>query len=136
MPLGIQLAIAFVIGGGLGLFIGWLLGSRRRAIAPADLRLENNFASANRSNVNPATIKLQEQLQALNKRNGELDAELKSLGERLATERQQLETIQEKFRKEFEAVSNKLILDNTIRFNQQSVGKPRQIAHAVQRDAR
>jgi DNA recombination protein RmuC len=38
----------------------------------------------------------------------------------LTTERQQLETIQEKFHKEFEAVSNKLILDNASRFNQQS----------------
>ena len=29
MPLGIQLAIAFIIGGALGLFIGWRLGARR-----------------------------------------------------------------------------------------------------------
>ncbi|HUZ06680.1 MAG TPA: DNA recombination protein RmuC [Candidatus Paceibacterota bacterium] len=56
----------------------------------------------------------------LEKRNGELEAELKSLNERLMTERQQLETIQDKFRKEFEAISNKLIVDNTSRFNQQS----------------
>jgi DNA recombination protein RmuC len=43
MPLGIQLAIAFVIGGGLGLLIGWLLGSRRSTVGPADARLENEF---------------------------------------------------------------------------------------------
>jgi DNA recombination protein RmuC len=30
MPLGIQIAIAFALGGGLGLLIGWLIGSRRR----------------------------------------------------------------------------------------------------------
>jgi DNA recombination protein RmuC len=41
MPLGIQLATAFVIGGGLGLFIGWLIASRKQTIAPADSRLEN-----------------------------------------------------------------------------------------------
>jgi len=59
----------------------------------------------------------QEQLLSLKQHNGELGAELKSLNERLTTERQQIETIQEKFRKEFEAVSNKLILDNASRFN-------------------
>ena len=42
MPLGIQLAIAFVIGGGLGLFIGWLLGSRKQTGA-TDARLENEL---------------------------------------------------------------------------------------------
>jgi DNA recombination protein RmuC len=43
MPLGIQLAIAFVIGGGLGLLIGWLIGSRKQNIAPADNRLEEEL---------------------------------------------------------------------------------------------
>jgi DNA recombination protein RmuC len=37
MPLGIQLVLAFVIGGGLGLFIGWLLWRGARP----DSRLEN-----------------------------------------------------------------------------------------------
>ncbi len=43
MPLGIQLAIALVIGGGFGFFIGWLLGSRKQTIAPSDARLENEL---------------------------------------------------------------------------------------------
>ena len=43
MPLGIQLVIAFVIGGGLGLLIGWLLGGRKQPVAPADARLENEL---------------------------------------------------------------------------------------------
>jgi len=42
MPLGIQLAIAFVIGGGLGLLIGWLM-ARRGPAAPADARLEKEL---------------------------------------------------------------------------------------------
>ena len=41
MPLGIQLLIAFVAGGVLGLIIGWLL-SRGRSGAP-DARLENEL---------------------------------------------------------------------------------------------
>ena len=43
MPLGFQLAIAFVIGSGLGLLIGWLIGSRKQIAAPADGRLENEL---------------------------------------------------------------------------------------------
>jgi DNA recombination protein RmuC len=43
MPLGIQLALTFAIGGGLGLIIGWLLGRGGRAVAPADSRLEEEL---------------------------------------------------------------------------------------------
>ena len=43
MPLGIQLAIAFILGCGLGLLIGWLLGLRRQPEAPQDARLENEL---------------------------------------------------------------------------------------------
>ncbi len=44
MPLGFQLAIAFAIGGGLGVLIGWLLGRGRVAAAPPpDNRLENEL---------------------------------------------------------------------------------------------
>ena len=120
MPLGIQLAIAFAIGGGLGLLIGWLLGrGGRKDAPPPDRRLEEELRQQVAQG-EERRRELQEQLRALDKRNGELGVELRSLGERLTSERQQLETIQEKFRKEFEAVSNKLMLDNTTRFNQQS----------------
>lgn len=43
MPVGFQLALAFVLGGGLGLLIGWLWGRNGRAIAPADSRLEQTL---------------------------------------------------------------------------------------------
>ena len=43
MPLGIQIAIAFIIGGGAGLLIGWLIGSRKTSAAPTDARLENEL---------------------------------------------------------------------------------------------
>jgi DNA recombination protein RmuC len=43
MPVGIQLLIAAVIGVAAGLLIGWLLGSRKQTIAPADARLENEL---------------------------------------------------------------------------------------------
>ncbi len=43
MPAGLQFAGVFLLGGGLGWLIGWLLGSRRRPGVPADLRLENEL---------------------------------------------------------------------------------------------
>ena len=113
IAVGIQWLIAALV----GFVVGWLICRIRGG--GSDARLENEL----RQQVAQGEGKqreLQEQLRTLDKRNGELGAELKSLGERLATERQQLETIQEKFRKEFEAISNKLILDNASRFNQQS----------------
>jgi DNA recombination protein RmuC len=43
MPVGIQLLIALIVGGAIGVVIGWLLGSRKQTIAPADARLENEL---------------------------------------------------------------------------------------------
>jgi DNA recombination protein RmuC len=119
MSSGAYLFLGLAIGCGLGLITGWLFGSRRRTAAPVESGLVDELRAQAGQHIQRQS-ELQEQLQALNKRNGELDAELKLLGERLTTEQQQLETIQEKFRKEFEAISNKLIVDNTNRFNLQS----------------
>ncbi len=43
MPLGISILITAVLAGGLGIVIGWLLGSRKPSVAPADNRLENEL---------------------------------------------------------------------------------------------
>ena len=43
MPLGFSLLITAVTAGGLGLFIGWLLGARQATITPPDSRLENEL---------------------------------------------------------------------------------------------
>ncbi len=119
MSAGAYLLIGLLVGGGLGWLIGWLLGSRHRPMPPTDSGLVDELREQAKQHVQKQG-ELQEHLQLLNKKNGELNAELKLLGERLTTERQQLEAIQEKFHKEFEAISNKLIVDNASRFNQQS----------------
>jgi DNA recombination protein RmuC len=117
MSLGIQLLIAFAVGGLLGFFFGWLKGRGNPSSSDARLEKELRQQIVQRDEKQRT---LQEQLLALNQRNGELSAELKSLNERLTTERQQLETIQQKFHTEFKAVSNQLILDNASQFNKQS----------------
>lgn len=52
--------------------------------------------------------------------NGELTARLRGMEEALVAERSQIEAIQEKFHKEFEAVSNKLLMANRSEFSRQS----------------
>jgi DNA recombination protein RmuC len=75
---------------------------------------------AERDRTGAATAELREQMLALKKHNGELEAELKFVHERLLTERQQITLLQEKFHAAFEAVSNRLLVENSSRFNQQS----------------
>jgi len=43
MSVGIQITVGFAVGGGLGLLIGWLLGSRKPSAAPPDARLETEL---------------------------------------------------------------------------------------------
>jgi DNA recombination protein RmuC len=77
MPLGIQLIIAFAFGGGLGLFIGWLLGSRKR----------NWVALANSSDVSPLENELRQQLK-------QRESELSQTREQLSQTKTSLATAQ------------------------------------------
>jgi DNA recombination protein RmuC len=43
MPLGLQLFLALLIGGGLGWLIGWLMARGKQPVAPSDQRLENEL---------------------------------------------------------------------------------------------
>jgi DNA recombination protein RmuC len=87
------------------------LQAERRALG--EVRSERDSIAAERS-------RLQEQVIELKNRTGELDSQVKFLSERITAERQQIESIQEKFTKEFEAISNKLLVDSSNRFSQQS----------------
>jgi chromosome segregation ATPase len=97
--------------------------SQELALVKAQLGADQRSLAESRSEgiqARAISAQLQEQLLVLKKRNGELEAEVKFLNERLTTERQQIETVQAKFRADFEAISNKLLVDNTSKFNQQS----------------
>ena len=64
--------------------------------------------------------RLQAELLAQRRQNGELTEKVRFLEERLGTQRQEIEGIQQKFQKEFEAIANKLLMENSSRFGQQS----------------
>jgi DNA recombination protein RmuC len=63
---------------------------------------------------------LREQLVASEKARSDLDAKVTFLNERLTSERAELEKVHERFRKEFEAISNRLLVENANHFKQQS----------------
>ena len=43
MSLGLQLALTFLVGGGLGWLIGTLMARGKQSVAPSDQRLENEL---------------------------------------------------------------------------------------------
>ncbi len=63
---------------------------------------------------------VREELARTNHQNGELVTRLELLNETLTTERKQIAALQEKFQKEFESVSNKLLIANRSEFSKQS----------------
>ena len=70
MPLGVQLALAFLVGSGSGWLIGWLMARGKQPVAPSDQRLESELR------------------QQLNQRDGELTqlrSEVVSIRTALAT---------------------------------------------------
>ena len=119
MTSGTYLLIGFLVGGVLCFIIGWLLGSRRRPIAPADNRLEQELR-AQVSQRDSDLSQLRSQLTRSTEQRVELDTQLKNATERLAAERRQIEELQQKFQKDFEAISNKLLLASSSQFDKQS----------------
>ena len=63
---------------------------------------------------------MRKQLLAAEKARSELGARVESLAEKLAQERGELQKIHEAFRKEFEAVSHRLLVENANHFKEQS----------------
>lgn len=54
------------------------------------------------------------------RQNGELTEKVRFLEERLGTQRQEIDVIQQKFQKEFEAVANRLLMESSRQFDQKS----------------
>jgi DNA recombination protein RmuC len=64
--------------------------------------------------------RLQSDSLQLQQQNGELNEKCKYLEQRLDTQREEIEGIQLKFQREFEAIAHKLLVENSGRFGQQS----------------
>jgi DNA recombination protein RmuC len=74
---------------------------------------------------------LREQLVAAETAKSDLDAKVTFLNERLTTERAELQKLHDTFRKEFEAVSNSLLVKNAEHFKQQSSDNLEKILHPL-----
>jgi DNA recombination protein RmuC len=117
-----------LLGGIVGAIIGWLLRAQKAPMR--DERIENELREqlgkrdaelvAVQNKATEESRAQQEQQRSLVARNGALEADVKNLNERLTEERGQIAALQEKFEKEFAAVSSKLLLESSTRFDQQS----------------
>jgi DNA recombination protein RmuC len=97
--------------------------AEERASAVAGLEAERKARSEleqNHKAVVAERASLQTELRGRERQNGDLATQVRFLEERLATERQQVESLQQRFQKEFEAVAHKLLVDNSSRFDKQS----------------
>lgn len=95
------------------------------ALATAEARLKSEHETTatlrqERDALSTERARLQENLSAARQRQGELESENTFLKERIAEERKQVESIQERFRAEFETISNKLLVDSSSKFDKQS----------------
>jgi len=95
-----------------------LLQSQSTACATAEekARMGNELLST----VQAEQSSLREQLSVAKDGLVTANAQVKILEEKLTTERQQIEQIQQKFQSAFEAISNKLLVDNSNKFSQQT----------------
>src|SRR5476651_10981 len=125
MPVGIQLAIAFAIGGGLGLFIGWLLGARRQTITPSDARLENELrqqVGQRETELTQLRAQLSEASNARAAAEAKLTATEKMLVEQRALQDKALVDLREAF-KALSADALKQTAPEFLRLAEQSFGK-------------
>ncbi len=112
----VLLLVGAGVGTGLGVLLGWLW-FRSRGGVDAALASELRHQLASRET---DIAEVRTQLLEQREQNGKLAAQARFLEERLATERSQLETLQQKFQKDFEGIANKLLVENSSRFGQQS----------------
>jgi len=140
MPLGFQLALAFAIGGGVGVLIGWLIG-RGRSATPTDARLENELrqqlaqreAELNQSRAEAVAVKTSLATARANQAGAEkLLAEQRTLHERAMAEAKeaQAKAIGD-LREAFKALSAEALKQSApefLRLAEQSFGKLQEAA--------
>src|SRR6185295_50524 len=101
----------------IGVIIGWLLHLLRPP--RVDARLEEELRKQLATQVNDLT-RTQDHLNQKISACAAAETAKTELARQLTAERQQIETLQQRFTKDFEAISNKLLLENVAHFKQQS----------------
>jgi DNA recombination protein RmuC len=113
------MALILALAVGTGVFI-WLKSRHPSGTLLANARTVEDELRDQIARRENELVELREQLAAGNQRNGQLAARLETATDALATERKQIEAIGQKFEKEFEAISNRLLLTSADQFNKQS----------------
>jgi DNA recombination protein RmuC len=113
----LEIFLGFTVGILLGGIVAWVLAARRATAAAQPLATELRQQLAARET---ALADLRGQLGASEKSRATLDEKVVALNERLERERAELMKTQEQLRKDFEAVSHRLLVENATHFKQQS----------------
>ena len=131
--------IIFVIALLIGLFIGKLLTKVASEKERSSLQERNTILSETKLTAEKTITGLQldyKQLQAekedIIKVNIQQDAAINSLNEKLNTQKDELENIQEKFTKEFENLANKILDEKSVKFTEHNKENIKQILNPLQ----
>jgi DNA recombination protein RmuC len=106
-----------VLGLIIGVLVGWLLRAIKRT--PPDTRMEVELR-VQRTAQESELARVRGELGQATEKCARLETANGNLTEQLGNERKQIGDLQTQFRTDFEAVANKVLLDNTARFSEQS----------------
>ncbi len=131
--------IIFIIALSVGVFIGKLLTKVASEKEKSSLQERNTILSETKITTEKTITELQldyKQLQTENtgiiKVNIQQDAAIKGLNEKLTSQKEELENIQEKFTKEFENLANKILDEKSVKFTEQNKENIKQILNPLQ----
>jgi DNA recombination protein RmuC len=129
----------FIIAVAIGFFIGKLLTKvatekERAGLQERTAILSETKATAEKTiaELQGAYKQLQTEKEAIVKVNIEQDAAIKSLNDKLIHQKEELETIQEKFTKEFENLATKILEEKSSKFTEQNKENIKQILNPLQ----
>jgi len=131
--------IIFIIALAVGVFIGKLLTKVASEKEKSSLQERNAILSETKINAEKTITELQldyRQLQTekedIVKVNIQQDAAIHGLNEKLSTQKEELENVQEKFTKEFENLANKILDEKSVKFTEQNKENIKQILNPLQ----
>ncbi|HBK71703.1 MAG TPA: DNA recombination protein RmuC [Flavobacteriaceae bacterium] len=135
----ILIFIIFIIALSIGFFIGKLLTKVSSEKEKSSLQEQNAVLSETKTTAEKTINQLQLDYKGLLTEKEDIirvniqqDAAINSLNEKLATQKDDLENIQEKFTKEFENLANKVLEEKSTKFTEQNRENIKQILNPLQ----